>query len=136
MKNNVDYIYEYSDLNFLKTRVQILTGIYKGIILELGGSGIAQWNENSKDKTLFNFEYTLYHKPKSLENKSLLKNQKFINFVSELALSIIKDRSNDKNMLEKLMDAAKYGGVSHSNIKINPVWYPIDKQPKPNAEVI
>ena len=49
MKNNIDYIYKYSNLNPMQTSVQILTGEYKDIIVEFGSSDLNQYfDENGR----------------------------------------------------------------------------------------
>ena len=60
MENNIDFNYEYSDLNLFKTRVQILTGEYADTILEFGGSLLAQ-DENKNTFTFSNFKHGLLY---------------------------------------------------------------------------
>jgi hypothetical protein len=125
MKKNKDYIYEYSDLNLFQTRVQILTGEYKGIILEFGSSHI----ESSQNGNNFSFDYTLYEKPESFWKVSLKNNKEFEKYLSKLLISIINDRKKDKKEQEKLWEAASYQGVKSSTIKIDKKFYPFVKQP-------
>jgi hypothetical protein len=120
MKNNIDFIYEYSDLNFLKTRVMVLTGDYSGTILEFGGSAIGGYDDE-KDKKMI-FEYTLYKLPDNHDSKQKLRgNQKFEKFLSELLLDIIECRHLDKNETNKAHQALS--GTNKSNIKINKNFY-------------
>mgnify|MGYP003342972876 CR=1 FL=1 len=56
LKNKVDYIYEYSDLNLFQTRVKILTGKYSDMIAEYGGSKITTWyDDNGELQNKINF---------------------------------------------------------------------------------
>jgi len=119
MKKNKDYIYEYSDLNLFQTRVQILTGEYKGIILEFGSSHI----ESSQNTNDFTFDYTLYEKPENLIGITLRGNIKFEKYLSELLINIINDRKKDKKEQEKLWEAASVEGVKSNRIKINEKFY-------------
>lgn len=120
MKNNIDYIYEYSDLNLFNTRVQILTGEYSGIILEYGASHLAQWEDNNQ----FTFEYILYELPEGFQNSVLRADKKFNKFLAYLLVDIIKDRKKDKKAKEKLDAAASEYGKTNSDIKISDKWYP------------
>jgi len=124
MKNNVDFIYEYSDLNLFQTRVKVLTGRYRGVILEFGGSGLAQHG----DKNLFNFDYTLYEIPEHLACYQLRGTKEFEKFLAYLLVDVIDARNNDKNEKEKLKEAASYFGKQNPEIKINGKFY-LKKQP-------
>ena len=119
MKNNQDYIYEYSDLNLFQTRVKLLTGDYKDVILEFGGSYVVQ----SNDVQDFTFEYTLYDKPDNLLNVTLLGNKHFEEHLKTVLISIINDRKNDRSAHTKLMQAASSWGVTETNIKIDERFY-------------
>ena len=101
MKNNIDFIYEYSDLNLFYTRVKVLTGQYKGLIAEFGGSRLAQWTEKNKEKNNFNFDYLLYEIPEQLKNYKLRGNLEFEKFLAYLLVDIIGDRNNDPEAKEK-----------------------------------
>lgn len=120
MKNGVDFIYEYSDLNLFHTRVQILTGKYAGIILEYGGSGLAQW----ADKNLFNFDYILYEVPDQFYGPSLRKDKEFNEFLAYLLVDVINARKEDPLEKQKIEEAASYEGKTYSDIKISDKWYP------------
>ena len=130
MKNGIDFVYEYSDLNLFHTRVQILTGEYAGIILEYGGSGIAKW----ENKNLFNFDYILYEVPDQFYGPTLRKNVKFNEFLAYLLVNVINTKNQDPHEKEKLDIAASIEGVSFSKIKINPNWYPNNKNKKTLAQ--
>jgi hypothetical protein len=117
MKNNIDFIYEYSDLNPLHTRIQILTGEYAGIVFELGGSMLAQVGDSNK----FTFDYVLYELPDQFYGPSLKANKKFNEFLAYLIVDVIDSRNQDPQEHSKLMEAAK--GVTQSAIKINPKYY-------------
>jgi hypothetical protein len=120
MKNNIDFVYEYSDLNLFQTRVHILTGKYAGIILEFGGSVLAQIG---KDNT-FTFEYTLYEVPDQFYGPRLRTDGEFNQFLGYLLVDVIKARNNDPKELEKLHEAASVLGKTISAIKINEIYYP------------
>lgn len=120
MKKGKDFIYEYSDLNLFQTRVKILTGKFKGVILEFGGSGLAQHGDNNT----FTFEYTLYEKPPELEETQLRGNAQFEKYLADLLVSVIGARNRDKKEHSRLMDAASSEGVKGSKIKVAPHFYP------------
>ena len=124
MKNKIDFIYEYSDLNLFQTRVQILTGNYAGIILEFGGSILAQIG----DKNTFTFDYTLYEVPDQFYGASLRKDDLFNQFLGYLLVHVIQCRNLDPNEKTLLDEAASSEGKTTSSIKINSKWYP-----KPNC---
>lgn len=135
MKNGVDFVYEYSDLNLFHTRVQILTGKYAGIILEFGGSLLAQCG---KENT-FTFEYILYEVPDQFYGPSLRKSDEFNQFLGYLLVDVIAARNNDPLEKQKLEEAATYEGKTYSDIKISDKWYPnkceqIVEQPKTALE--
>ena len=126
MKNGVDFIYEYSDLNLFQTRVKVLTGRYRGLILEFGGSGLAQYS----DKNVFNFDYTLYEIPEQLTSYQLRGTKEFEEFLAYLLVDVVDARNNDPKELEKLHEAASVEGKTTSKIKIANSWYPnLKKQP-------
>lgn len=121
MKNNVDYVYEYSDLNQFQTRTKILTGPYRDVVLEFGGSLLRQ--ESDVKGGQFTFDYTLYFKPDNLNNISLRQDQEFIKFLSKLLINIIKDRRKDKKEKYKLMQAAVNHKFIDTRIKIDDRFY-------------
>jgi len=122
MKNNIDYIYEYSDLNLFNTRVKLLTGDYKGMVLEFGGSGLLQWVNGEESGNKFNFDYTIFDMPD--ESKSNIKGKiEFEQYLCDLLITIIEHRRNDKKAHDKLMEAASKSGVKNSKIKIDKKWY-------------
>jgi len=120
MKNNIDYIYEYSDLNLFQNRAQILTGKYKDVILEFGASGIMKYVEDGYIMSRFDFDYDVYENPHNLD----LNNREFELFCGELLTNIIKDREDDPDNYGKLMQAASEHGVQDSKIRISDKWYP------------
>lgn len=118
MNKGIDYIYEYSDLNLLHTRVKILTGKYKDTILEFGGSVVVHKDTGGD----FIFEYTIYHC--TPENIGKLRNDiEFEKYLSELLIAIVVDRRNDpddKEILDEILtDFHSYIG----KIKIHPTYY-------------
>jgi hypothetical protein len=124
MKNNEDYIYEYSDLNLFHTRVRILTGRYKDVILEFGGSLLKRWYDGeSEEGNEFKFEYTLYEKPENLMNYKLKGAPEFEDYLCNLLINIIDDRKKDPDEKRKLMQASSIKGVQNSKIKIDRKWY-------------
>lgn len=133
MKNEIDFIYEYSDLNLFHTRVQILTGKYAGIVLEFGGSNLVQFKEQNR----FTFDYILYEVPDQFYGPTLRKNDEFNEFLAYLLVDVVNARNHDPLEKQKLEEAASIGGVSCSSIKIDKRWYPykeIIEQPKTNLE--
>jgi hypothetical protein len=120
MKNNIDFIYEYSDLNLFQTRVKILTGVYADIILEFGGSMLAQMGSENT----FTFEYTLYQLPKQFDHAKLRANPAFNEFLAYLLVDIVDSRNNDLQEKIKLEEAASSDGKIGSAIEIDDKWYP------------
>lgn len=119
MKNNIDFVYEYSDLNLFQTRVEILTGEYAEIILEFGGSILAQ----NGDQNTFTFEYKLFQIPRHLKNVVLKGNKDFEMFLGYLLVDVIDSRNNDPQEKSKLNQAASYVGALPNTIKIDPWFY-------------
>lgn len=119
MKNGVDFKYEYSDLNLFQTRVEILRGKYAGMILEFGGSILAQ----EGDKNEFSFDYTLYKVPAKFQVSELGKDKQFIEFLGYLLVDVIDARNHDKDELAKLHEAASATGKTTSNIKVDESFY-------------
>ena len=101
MKNNIDFVYEYSDLNLFQTRVQILAGAYAGIVLEFGGSILAQIG----DKNTFTFDYILYEVPDQFYGPSLRKDKEFNEYLGYLLVHVIQCRNLDPKEKEKLVEA-------------------------------
>jgi hypothetical protein len=119
MKNGIDFIYEYSDLNLFKTRVAILTGEYADTILEFGSSILSQkGNQNT-----FTFEYELFQIPQHLANVKLKGGRDFEMFLGYLLVDIINTRNNDKHEKSKLTQAASAKGALPNTIKIDPKFY-------------
>ncbi|MDE2057193.1 MAG: hypothetical protein KGI88_08225 [Betaproteobacteria bacterium] len=116
MKNNIDFIYEYSDLNLFQTRVEVLKGTYKGLIVEFGSSYLVC----SPDSNNFTFNWTVYKKP---ENSIIYANDSFLKFLSELLIAVIDDRNKDPLRQEKLDEAASGCGKQGSSIKIDSLFY-------------
>ena len=124
MKKNIDYIYEYSDLNTFQTRVKILQGKYKDVILEFGTSGLAQWTDSTNNsQNLFNFDYTIYEKPDNLQNVMLLNNKDFELYLKDLLINIINDRREDGTEIYKLLEASSVFGMRYPTIPIDKKWY-------------
>jgi hypothetical protein len=123
MKNKIDFIYEYSDLKKLYTRVKVLTGHYEGLIIEFGGSTLAQWAEKRKVKNNFTFEYTIYQIPEQLKNYKLRGTPEFESFLAYLLVDVISDRNKDPKAKQKLDEALMAGGIKKSNINIDDSWY-------------
>ena len=118
MKNNKDYIYEYSDLNLFQTRVKLLSGLYKDVILEFGASFV----EQSKDVKNFTFDYTLYAKPERLNTVTLIGDKLFEDHLQKVLISIISHRNKSSREYSKLMQAASQEGAK-SKIKIDEKFY-------------
>ena len=116
MKNNVDFIYEYSDLNLFQTRVKVLTGKYTGMVVEFGGSHVI----SVLGKHDFTFDWTLYKKP---DSGSVLHDDEFQTFLADLLIAVIDDRNHDEDARDKLMEAASKSGVQSPKIKIPDQFY-------------
>jgi hypothetical protein len=97
MKNNIDFKYEYSDVNLFQTKASIITGKYADINVEFGTSGVM----SGMGSPIFNFEYQLYKTPKNFE-----KSNKFEDYLTELLIAIIVDRNNDPEAKNKLDNAS------------------------------
>lgn len=123
MKNGVDFIYEYSDLNLFQTRAKVLTGKYAGMVVEFGGSYV----QSSAESHDFVFDWTLYAHP---DNERLHGDHELDVFLKELLVSIVGDRNKDQSAKEKLMSAASSLGVQESRIKIDASFYPYGKASK------
>jgi len=130
MINGVDFVYEYSDLNLFHTRVKVLTGFYKDLVFEYGGSMLAQIG----DKNTFTFEYILYEVPDKFHGPSLRKDDAFNTFIAYLIVDVISCRKSDPNELEKLHEAASLEGKTTHSIDINEKYYP--KKIKPLEQPI
>jgi len=115
MKNNKDFIYEYSDLNLFHTRTQILTGKYKDIIVEFGTSGVM----TGMGSPIFNFDYIVYQAPNDFKPDS-----KFEDYLGNLLIDIVEHRNADKDAKIKLDEAASFYGMQSSIIKIAKTFYP------------
>ena len=116
MKNNVDFQYEYSDLNLFQTRVQVLTGKYTGMVIEYGSSHVV----SVLGKHDFTFDWTLYKKP---DSGSVIHDDEFQTFLADLLIAVIDDRNHDKDARDKLMEAASVRSVQSSKIKIPDQFY-------------
>ena len=116
MLANQDFIYDYSDLNLLQTRVQVLNGKYEGMIVEIGNSSLTQW----QDKNHFDFDYTLYQYPNNVTH--LEQTEEFKQFISSLIVGFVDHRRNRPDWKEQL-DAA-CGGLNICSIKIDKKFYP------------
>jgi hypothetical protein len=131
MQHLKDFIYEYSDLNVLHTRVKLLTGVYAGLIFEYGGSMLAISNEENT----FTFEYTLYEVPIGYDAVALRKDPAFNEYIAYAIIAVITARRNDKDELENLHEAASVDGVQNSKIKINACFYHTVSQPVSSLEI-
>lgn len=117
MKNDIDFVWDYSDLNIYQIRVHVLTGEYAGLIFELGGSGIGQDGVNST----FVFEYTLYQKPAQFENVLLKGTPEFEQYISDVILKVIETRQSDPEDTAKLRKS--FGVNNKCKIEINSIFY-------------
>jgi hypothetical protein len=117
MKNDIDFVWDYSDLNIYHIRVHVLTGEYAGLIFELGGSGIGQDGVNST----FVFEYTLYQKPTQFEKVLLKGTPEFEQYISEVILKVIETRQSDPEDTAKLRKS--FGVNNKCKIEINSIFY-------------
>ena len=119
MKSGIDFIYEYSDLNYLQTRVHVLTGKYADTILEFGGSVLGQDGVNPNK---FVFQSELMQLPYSLKDTQLKGTKEFEEFLTYLLVDIIEAKNQDPEEHKKLIDAID--GKPPGNIKIDDLFYP------------
>lgn len=117
MKDGIDFVWDYSDLNMYHIRVQVLAGEYAGLIFELGGSGIGQDGVHSK----FVFEYILYEKPETYKDVMLRGNPVFEQYLSHLILKVIETRQSDPEDKKKL--ARSFDINNKCNIEIDNTFY-------------
>lgn len=122
MRNKKDYVYEYSDLNLFHTRAQVLTGVYKGMIIEFGSSTLQQTQDIKGGE--FKFDYKVYKLPDDYIHDKMTVDETTQKFLSDLLINIIRDRRKDKKELEKLHEAASERGMTSSKIKIDKTFYP------------
>lgn len=131
MKNNIDYIYEYSDLNLFQTRTKILQGEYADIILEFGGAFTVISTVNE-----LNFEYALYHVPDRFTGTNLIGNENFETFLYQLLLSILEDKNiHSDTEHTKLMSAADIAGIQDSIIVIDDRFYSDGVRPTARSHI-
>lgn len=117
MKNGVDFVYDYSDLNWYHIRVQLLTGPYAGLIFELGGSGVGQDGVESK----FVFEYILYEKPEAYKDIVLRGNPEFEEYLSGVIFDVIIARQSDPDDRKRL--ARSFDPTQHCEVAIDKKFY-------------
>jgi hypothetical protein len=118
-ETGVDFIYEYSDITFLYTRVKVLSGGYEGLILDYGGSMIAQW----EDKNEFSFEYTIFAAPDKLFKMNEAQAKDFKEFLALLLCDVVAARKDDPHEKEKLTNALLKQTALVGQIKINHEFY-------------
>lgn len=119
MEAGVNFVYEYSDLNFLQTRVKVLTGDYTGLILDYGNSKVVQW----EDKNEFSFDYTIYAMPDGLLGMHEEQANSFQEFLKNLLCDVIMARRNDPDEPRKLMEALVKEKNLVGSIKIDSKFY-------------
>lgn len=119
MKNNVDYRYEFSDLNSMHFRTEILKGKYKGLVLEFGDTNLMVGNGGGD----LVFNYTLYTIPEKFNGETLIGDEKFEKFLSDVLVSLILHRNNDPKYPESLQKALGKMGSYECSIKIDPKFY-------------
>lgn len=119
MKPELDYIYEYSDTNFLHTRVKVLTGEYAGLILDYGGATVIRIGDENE----FSFQHTFYEIPDVLFSMSEEKNLHFKDFLANLYCSVIEARKNDPDEKRKFTEARMKHDSLVGNIKIDAKFY-------------
>lgn len=115
----VNFVYEYSDLNFLQTRVKVLTGDYAGLILDYGRSYVTQW----EDKNEFSFDYTIYVMPDRLLDMNKEQANDFQEFLKNLLCDVIIARRSDPDESKKLMEALTKKEFLVGAIKIDRKFY-------------
>ncbi len=114
-----DFVYEFSDLNLLQTRVQVLRGNYKGMIVEFGGSLLS--TKAGKRGGEFSFDFKLYRLPDEYPHAKMRVDDTVRRFLSNLLIAVVGDRHADKDALKKVQGAAEMR--TSSQIKIDPSFY-------------
>jgi hypothetical protein len=130
MENNVDFRYDYSDLNTLCIRTEILTGDYAGIILEYGRTNLIVSNKSGK----LVFDYTLYAIPERFNGVTLRGNEKFEQHLADVLVAVVADRNADPEYAEKLHRAQGRRGPFTCAIEIDSIFYTKQTANEENAE--
>jgi len=115
-ETNVDFIYEYSDLNYLHTRVRVLSGEYENLILEFGSSTLTCWNDKDKSLNEFSFDYTIYSAPDKLLYMSEEQDADFKEFLTKLLCDVVGARKNDPKEHDNFTAAIANQAVGTINI--------------------
>ena len=118
-ESKADFVYEYSDLNFLQTRVKVLSGEYAGLVLDYGGSYVVQW----EDKNEFIFEHTIYAAPESLFFMDEKQSNEFKEFLKHLLCDVIEAKKKDPDESKKIMEALDKQNALVGSIKIDSKFY-------------
>ena len=122
-QNNLDFRYEYSDLNLFQTRVELLTGAYAGTILEYGSTRF----EQSPSHHDFHFDYEIYYTPADID----INADEFVEYIGRTILAVLAARAADPREFDLLHEAASASGKQGSAITVDEAYY---YQPDPGAE--
>jgi len=121
MKNGVDYIFDYSDLNRLHLRIQLLTGPYKDLIFETHTIE----SDISEKGNFLTFNHIFYQVPFIIANTDELNKLK--TYMAEVICHVVDDRRNDPmtgwNMIAA--DEAMRNKARFCKIKIDDKFYEV-----------
>jgi hypothetical protein len=123
MINDVDFIYDYSDLNRMNIRTKFLTGQFAGIVLEYTNI----WFENRPDGNDFTFDYLFFHIPKELNVVYEPTFEELKKHMGHVLVDIIIHRKSNPNDWKRLIRANKVDGRRFCKIKIDDKYYKKNK---------
>ena len=121
MHNKKDYIFDYSDLNHLHLRIQLLTGPYKGLIFETHDIE----SDISEKGNYLTFNHIFYHVPFVVANTEELTKLK--TYMAEVICHVIDDRRKDSMTGWKMIaaDGAMKNKARFCKIKIDEKFYEV-----------
>jgi hypothetical protein len=90
--------------------------------VDFGGSHLAQQSDVPGGE--FTFDYIIYQKPEKYTGIPLRERPEFVQFLSELLISIIADRKQDRQAKQKLDAVAGAFDRYICSIKIDERFYP------------
>lgn len=120
MEYGVDYIYDYSDLNRLNIRTLLLTGKFKGTILEYSRIEHEIFEDGSN---LLEFDKIFYQLP---DNKTSMDKETYDEleqYITDVLVEIVNHRRNNKGDVYRLLNANVIDGTRFCMIKIDDRFY-------------
>jgi len=119
MINDVDFVYDYSDLHRMNVRVKFLTGKFADFIIEFTNI----WLDYRPDGNDFSFDYLLFQIPEKMKVMDQETFQEFKEHMGYTLVDIISHRKNNKNDWKRLIRADKITGRKFCSIKIYDKYY-------------